>query len=445
MMVQMGQQQKTEQKLTLTREMRQSLKVLQMALPELREYIQEEALANPLLELEEGSPELPVLDRSEEEAPERSEEPFRTGQALSLEELAQPLPQQDFTQMLREQLVRMPGLTDRTRSICEYLIECLDERGYLLFSLQEIAKEQGFTLFEAEQALYVLQSLQPAGVGARTLEECLVLQLAAGSAFSAQTIKLVTQGLPLLARSDYKAIMELLQCGRRQAEETAEAVRSLNPIPSQGYYTGDPISYRIPEAEIQVENGTLTLTMNDDYLLPKMKISASVTELLRQDQSTENSSYLKTNTAAATQLIRCVSERRSTIHKLLALILKKQQKFFLGGELTPMTMGQLADEAGLNISTVSRALQEKIIRFNGRTVLVRDLFARAASGESVTGEAVRQQLARFIQNEDKQHPLSDESLRAALEAMQMSVSRRTVTKYREELGIPSSSRRKSTI
>lgn len=457
--MQLGQKQSVEQKLVLTQEVRRSLEILQMTLPELRDHIQEEALSNPLLELEDP-PAIPItsdeqsqsLDEGEGLQDKNFDWEFRNGWNLiepteiSMDKLAQPLPEQSFTQMLREQLMNVPLLDKETRLICEYLIECLDERGYLAFSLKEIAEEAHIPLFKAQQALYLLQSLQPTGVGARTLEECLVLQLAQSQSFNAHTVTLATHGLSLLAHRDYGGIARLLKCSRQEAVRTADIICELKPIPSQGYDTSETTMYQIPEAEVLIEDGELVLRMNTNAFVPVPHINESVVQLLKEDPKEETQVYLKEQVAQAQQVIRCMNDRTSTIQLLLQMILDIQREYFLhGGELSPLTMGQLAERAELNISTVSRALQGKTLRFGGKTLLLKDLFMRAVTemdGRSITSEDIKQQLKRFIEQEDCSHPLSDEDLKIALEAVQISISRRTVAKYREELGILSSCKRR---
>lgn len=457
--VQLGLNHSVEQRLILTQDVRLSLEILQMTLPELREYLQEAALSNPLLELEDppsiqiaGEELLKSADEGEDLPKKCSERDELFGWNLiepaeiSIDKLAQPLPEQSFTQMLQEQLLSVPGLDNETRLICEYLIECLDERGYLAFSLKEIADEAHIPLFLAQQALYLLQSLQPTGVGARTLEECLVLQLAQSKSFNAHTVALATHGLSMLAKKDYNGIARLLKCSRQEALRTADVICGLKPIPSQGYDTCEITMYQIPEAEVLIEGGELVLRMNTEVFVPVPHINESLIQLLKNDSRADTQAYLKKQIAEAQQVTRFVNDRTSTIQMLLQLILDLQREYFLhGGELRPLTMGQLAEQAGVNISTVSRALQGKTLRFNGRTLLLKDLFMRAVTemdGRSITSGNIKQHLEKFIQQEDCSRPLSDEDLRIALEAVQISISRRTVAKYREELGIPSSSRRR---
>jgi RNA polymerase sigma-54 factor len=453
--------------LALTQSMRQSLEVLQMDLPELRSYISEAALANPLLELQEAQQEqelVPPSRREENEDGWNETEPPAQQELSCTVTLSEPgawsvsnseaggspfdcaIEQgESFSDQLHEQLAVLPRLEPRMRALCDYLVDCLNEKGYLDFDLGELAAECGETLFAAEQALYIVQSLDPAGTGARSLSECLVLQLSRGGSFNAFTLHTATQGLQLLAENDLDGLAELLACTRAQARAAADAVRALNPIPSSGYGRSGHTAYQIPEARLECRNGTMTLEMNRTFL-PRLRISRETEKLLQDSGMPEDLRYLKENETKAKQLIQCVEKRGSTIERLLQAIVHRQEGYFCRREpLQPMTMGELAKELGLNISTVSRALNGKSILFDGQDLPLKKLFSStitSAQGVTVTSSSVKRYLALFVKAEDPGKPLSDDELRLALEAVHLPVSRRTIAKYREELGIGSSSARK---
>lgn len=442
------------QKQTLSQAQRQSLQVLQMPLTELGAYLQEQVLANPLLDLE-----LPPTASLPDAAPDPSplqEEDDRWDLAYSessgawdaapgapADGCADLLPSsaqgETLTDAIHEQLLSMQHLTPRLRALCLYLAECLDENGFLPFSLAELAAEQHTSLFEMEQALYVLQSLQPAGVGARGLEECLVLQLARTPHFSALTLHLVQRGLPLLARNDLPGLAALLGCTEAQAAQAAQAVRGLSPRPSRGYGAGGFTAYQVPEAVFYL-SGTAVRAALNRRSLPRLSVNEEACALLRGSDAPDACAYLREQLAAANGLMRSVQEREGTLRRLLELAARAQEGFFLRREAPrAFTLTQAAGELGLSLSTVSRAVQGKTVQFERRCFPLRALFpaALAAEGE-VSGEQVRRRLQSFVSAESKAHPLSDEALRAALSAVHLPVSRRTVAKYREELGIPAS-------
>lgn len=469
--MELGLGQKLEQRQVLSLSMRQSLAVLQLPLPELRDYLEEQLLSNPLLEMEGVNWEpLPTAEQeivgshseqeagweaetvtSPEEAVWRSRyddvwEQSQTDQTGDLSAFADQ--GESYTDLLCQQLGEMASLPELTRKLSLYLVECLNTSGYLAFDLSELAQEKHVPLFEMEQALWVVQSLQPAGTGARSLTECLILQLAQSGDFSAHTIRLVQDdGLSLLAKNDLLGIARLLGCTKQQAQIAAEAVRRLNPIPSRGYAAGAATQYQVPEAIFHRQGGQLVIEANQT-LIPRLQLNEQTAEILRQSPDASDKAYLKRQTANAKQLITCLENRQNTLALLLDEIVRRQKDFFLSGApLVPMTMAQLAEALQVNISTISRAVQGKSIQFEGKNLWLKDLFTTGvpAAGGSVSNEGVHRQIARFISAEDPRAPLSDEDLRAALAATGVKISRRTVAKYREELGIASSSVRRKKL
>ena len=241
------------QKLTLTPAMRQALRCLQLPIPELSELLQEEALSNPLLNAE--PPEHTA--RETLSAPEiREDSIWRVGGQRDPEEdrtdheprVAQ---EQTFQEYLHKQLGQNRLIDSRLRALCDYLVGCLDSRGYLDCPIPQLAQELGCPLSDLEQALFAVQMLDPPGVGARNLSECLILQLAQGPYFNALTVAIARDGLDLLAAQDYKGLCKKLGAKRGEVDLACRAIRSLNPIPSRGFSSGAPLSLSIPDATIR--------------------------------------------------------------------------------------------------------------------------------------------------------------------------------------------------
>ena len=276
--------QQQAQKQVLSQSLRRSLEVLQLPQTELEGYLQEAVLSNPLLEMELPQ-DARLPDPEQEPARAMAERESDTWESSDSESaavwdlpaawegsagedfaarLADPRAQgENLTDALAEQLLHMPRLTDGMRRLCVYLIECLNENGFLEFDLADLAREQGVPLFDMEQALYIVQDLQPAGVGARSLTECLVLQLARTDHFNPHTLRLVQpDGLERLAKGDVGAIARLLDCGQADARQAAAAVRALNPRPAQGYGTGGALACQIPEAVFRLEDGRVRIELN---------------------------------------------------------------------------------------------------------------------------------------------------------------------------------------
>lgn len=463
--------QSQEQKQILSQTQRQSLEILQMPVLELEEYLQEKAMENPLLELElPAEQHLPDLEDDRQDAARRETDTWEAagsetaavwdlpaGEGLGswgrggdeeqdpMASLADPAGQgESLTQALQEQLLHMPRLTDGMRRLCNYLAECLNENGFLEFALEDLAAEQGVSLFEMEQALYLLQSLQPAGVAARTLPECLVLQLSRTRDFNEYTVRLVQSGLELLAKNDLTGIARLLGCTQAQARQAAQVVRGLNPRPAQGYGAGSPLLCQIPEAVFRKEDGRIKIEL-ERRLAGRLRLDQQTCALLKDCAEPQAKAYYREKNTQAQQLMRALNERENTMVRLLEELANRQKEFFLrGGALQPMTQTQMAQDLGLSLSTVSRAVQGKTLQFEGKSLPLKYFFTSGVQveGGQVSSESIKQQLRRFVQAEDPAKPLSDEALRAALEAVNLPVARRTVAKYREELGIPSSSARR---
>lgn len=458
------QSQKQTQQLMLTQAMRQSLHILQMPLLELREYVAEAAAENPLLEVDCPEGEV-ALEPEPEEAfepdnPHNPEDFFLSaehwsaagtrrraeeGASLDAGDLADHSAwEEKLSDVLNEQLLGL-GLPKDTVEICRYLIDCLNGDGYLDFPIEKLAREMGCTVFAAEQALYFLQSLQPAGVGARSLQECLILQLARGKDFNADTLTLVKEGLPLLAKHDMAGLERLLQAPPARVRAAAAAVAALEPLPARGYGAGGPTHYILPDATVRRTREGLAAELNT-ALEPRARLDEENCRLLRESRDPASVAYLKSNLASAGELLQGLENRKNTLQKILNCVLEGQREYFLSAApLAPLTMEQVAARLGLNVSTVSRAVQGKYISFGGGVIPLRSLFSAAlpgSGGAGLTPASVKLQLRALVEGEDPQKPLSDEALARVLAQKGMEISRRTVAKYRQELEIPSSAQRR---
>ena len=418
------------QKLTLTPAMRQALRCLQLPIPELSELLQEEALSNPLLNAE--PPEHTASETLS--APEiREDSIWRVGGQRDPEEdrtdheprVAQ---EQTFQEYLHKQLGQNRLIDSRLRALCDYLVGCLDSRGYLDCPIPQLAQELGCPLSDLEQALFAVQMLDPPGVGARDLSECLILQLAQGPYFNALTVAIARDGLDLLAAQDYKGLCKKLGAKRGEVDLACRAIRSLNPIPSRGFSSGAPLSLSIPDAAIRCEQGHIIIEV-DHHALPKLSINQDYADMLHKSDDPAVQDYIKEQLGRARAMIGNLQGRYDTLTRLLAALTAAQPDYFLhGGDLKPLTMQQLA----------------KSVLFNGLVVPLRSFFtAPARTDGQVSSQAVKQRIQRFIQAEDPTAPLSDDAVCAALSAAGINISRRTAAKYRAALGIPPASARKA--
>lgn len=431
-----------KQKLSLTPRMRQSLEYLQVSLIELDEMLREEALSNPLLIVRSPSFEGAPPVRRRESSALRSQAAWdRSGQEM--DPLDRYVRDATFQEHLEEQLGQFPGLDREMLWICRFLVGCLDERGYLDCALEELEEETHIPYERLEQALFVIQMLDPPGVGARSLSECLTLQLAQGDHFDELTLHIIQSGLESLAKGDRRGLCKRFSAEPGAVAAACDTIRSLSPIPSRGFRGREQVPYVVPDALISRRGGKLTVEL-DHAAMPQVEIDLEYAGGLADPSDQEVQRYIQEHTAKARQLIGCVDGRYRTLLRLLHVVTALQRDLFLGGDLRPMTMQQVAGEMGLNVSTVSRAVKDKWICFEGRCFPLRELFTAAVpvSEEGISAQMVKRQIWELIREEDRSSPLSDEQIRAALEREGIQVSRRAVAKYRSQLQIPASSMRR---
>ncbi len=437
------------QKQILTQAMLQSLHCLQMPSLELREFLHEAALSNPLLEVEDAPHDGPRPETMEA-APEtdlpierREQLIWEGGGGLSdfTSCLTRP---QTFSEYLDAQLGQSAPLDGRMLALSRYLVGCLNSAGYLDCELHELAQEMDVTEQELEQALFAVQALDPPGVGARSLSECLLLQLAQGREFTEVNIHMIRFGLPLLGESDYAGLAKLLDVSPGEARRAGDVVRALNPIPSRGFCSARGTALIAPEAVIRRAGDGLVIEMNEGAV-PRVSLNREYCALVGDPGCQEAQLYLKEKLAEAKNLLNNMESRHETLFRLLCALVREQEGYFLRREdLLPMTMEQMAQRLSLNVSTISRAVKDKYVQFDGRIFPLRKLFSTALpTGGSA--EAARNRLRRFVEAEAPDRPLSDEALAQALSGVGFSLSRRTVAKYRGELSIPPASQRRKRI
>lgn len=386
--MQLEQRQTLSQKLVLTQTMRQSLDCLQLSAPELTEYVQEVALSNPLLDVQSPTyyeTELPSEAAPAEREPleVRETDSWRGVTSSGMEDV------QDFTAFLTrektfrdhltEQIGQMKLVDDELLRLCRFLIDCLDERGYLDCPLEELSREFDIPLFSLEQALFAVQMLDPSGVGARNLSECLTLQLAQDRSLDPLALKIARDGLEMLGKRNFSGLAVLLGVSVNEAKAAASKVLALNPIPSRSFAGSEQIAYVAPDAEFSVQQGQLVIELNE-RILPRLSVNAEYAALMNTSDDPEVQRYVKEKLSEAQALIKGVHTRCDTLVQMLTLIGREQHGFFCGGEaLLPVTMQQLSEKMGVSTSTVSRAAQNKYLQFQGRIIPVRSFSPRRSA------------------------------------------------------------------
>ena len=447
-----------EQKLVLTHEMQLSIKVLQMSANELREYINDEFAENPILDIQENisnsadskSKELDKYDYKEMikylEFDNYGAQSYGSYDDEVISHFNFISEKKSLKEYLYEQINEIEE-NDLIISIAGYIIESLDHRGYLEISVEEIAKEINIDKALVEEALEVVQDLEPYGIGARNLKECLKIQLINLGLIDDILEKIVDDHLEDIANSRYVNIAKSLNISPREAQRYGDIIRKLEPKPSRGFFTGEDVKFIIPDAEIRNIQGEFYIIMNDG-ILPKLSVNNAYKEVLNTNADENTTEYVKEKLNKAISIVKSIEQRRSTLYKVLEKIVEKQKDFLLKGVnyIKPMTLKEISEDIKMHESTVSRAIKDKYILTSFGTIKIKDLFVSKLSvgknDEDVAVTIIKNKIKNMIDKENKKKPLSDQVICDNLNDEKINISRRTVAKYREELGIQSSSKRK---
>ncbi|XZH06140.1 RNA polymerase factor sigma-54 [Clostridium perfringens] len=448
-----------EQKLIMTQQMQLSIKLLQMSTYDLREYIEKEFSENPVLEAQyedtkEVSKEQDRLEYKELVKYLESDNYGSQSYGEYDEEGISPFTfiskPESLTDYLEGQILELP-IDEYMRSVCSYMVECLDQKGYLDIKKEELMNELDCSEETFNRALIVIQNLEPAGIGARDLKECLEIQLERKGENDPIVKEIIDNHLDDLADNRYQVIAKDLDITPKKAQDYGDLIKTLEPKPSRGFYTGDEVGFIIPDAEIRKIDGEFLILMNDG-VLPMLSVNPLYKDILKDSTNDkEATEYVKEKIDKAMFLIKSIEQRKSTLHKVLQKILEKQKDYFENGEkyLKPMTLKEIGEKLEMHESTISRAIRDKYILTSMGTIKIKDLFVNSISNkeksdgeEDVTVINIKKVLEEVIKEEDKRKPLSDQAISEILKEKGMAISRRTVAKYREELGIKSSSKRK---
>lgn len=460
------------QKLIITPELKLAITLLQYSALELQDHIQEELLSNPVLEVSEAK-EISKETESEMEQSETEVSEGESGEDFSWEEYfkemyldrraypseaAGVIPDYQPTvencadhchtmvDDLLEQL-RLQDLTMRQYSAAAFLAGNLNHNGYLEGDLKELSQAIGVETEELEEALAVLQKLEPTGIGCRNLKECLLLQLEKLPERSTLAEEIVKQFLPAAADERFGYIATSLGYDEKQVEEAVALIRTLNPKPGSVYGEGDETRYIVPDVIAEKVEGEYVVTGNESDL-PQLTISPFYQQMLRNAANDEKlSSFIKNKIEKAYWLIRSIEQRRLTLFKVAQQIIDIQKDFLDYGikELRPLTLKEVAAGVGVHESTVSRATSNKYIQTPRGLFPLKFFFSSRLSGtdgRDHSSHSIKNYLQEIIEAENPAKPLSDQSLADLLQKEGVDISRRTVAKYREELSIPASYKRR---
>ncbi len=340
-------------------------------------------------------------------------------------------------------------LNDSLMAICENIIFNINDIGYLAYPLEEITEpmEIPVSIEQANEALDIIQGMEPLGVGARNLKECLLLQLDKRDADYVIAKELISNHLEGVETKKYKLIAKKLGYNLELIRKVIEFIKTLNPKPGS-LFSNERIPYVTPEVKVDCVDGKYEVTLIGDHNLPRIYISSFYKDVLvgkGYDLNTRR--YIRKKIESARWLIDAIEQRKGTLYKVAVKIVEMQTKFFEEGTLGLRTlkMQDVADAVGIHVSTVSRAIAHKYAQTPKGIYELKYFFTGGfmnSDGNMESWEATRQKLAKIVNEEDKLHPLSDEEIATKLKEMGGDIARRTVTKYRRSMKIPSSRKRR---
>lgn len=474
-MLGMNYRQIQEQKQILSHKMIQSAEILQMDVQELENYIQNQAMENPLIDLDEMEKGMAAASEGAESSTDRDQDEFRRklewlnrmdeqNRVYYSEEYEESEEREawnisseknDLKDYVLSQLV-MQLKTERDCECMEFLVYCLDDKGYLTDELSELGGRLGLDEPGLMHYLELLQSAEPAGVGARTLAECLQIQLrrmAAGGLLENQDLDFLiklTESVVALGKRHFKQIAEQLMCSVEDVITGCDVIRMLNPIPGNSFSTREEMRYVKPDVTVVKFENYLEVLVND-MNLPQVTVNSYYLNIMKEDSSAETMEYLQDKYKRVQWLQHCIAERTSTLKRVAKEIVAIQQNFFeeKGGHRVPMSLRDIADRLDIHESTVSRTVKNKFLQCAWGVYPLNYFFVKkvaaepGGAAETLTPELVQQKIREIIDGEDKKKPLSDQKISDLLSTQKIAISRRTVAKYRGEMMIADATGRKS--
>ncbi len=450
---------------TLSQRMIQSAEILQMTSQELNTYINELALENPVIDIVE-----PPTAEEQRESIEQQEwlnsfneenyylyqrqnndddYDFKSSWNINTDD-GETLQDYLWSQLITE------NFTDQETEIIKFMLECLDNKGYLEESTETIASYFGTDTEIVEDLLSDLQALDPSGVCARTLEECLKLQLERRDILTPVLESIIDNCLEMVAKNQIPAIARKLRLSPTETAGYCQIIKSLNPKPGVSFSSRDQLRYIIPDVTIVKFKDHFDILLNES-MYPTIELNSYYRQMNQNPESSELKEYLGNKIRQAEWVKQCVTQRGKTLMQVSRAILEHQEEFFTFGpaHLNPLRLADIAQELDIHESTVSRAVSKKYLQcswgvypmnfFFSRSGAFRESSSSESGTQSVTAADIKRVLREIIEEENKKKPYSDRLLGEKLAERGISISRRTVAKYREEEGIADASGRKEYV
>lgn len=442
------------QKLIMTTELRQAIQLLQFNSIELNEYIASELEENPMLEMEQLPKEMETvaIDSKDQdiEWKEYIEKYDDVSYKPEIDKNTKDFNIEAFItqdQTLKDHLISqlyMMNLKEKESVIANYIIENIDDNGYLLASMDEIKEATKSPLESVEDALNIVQSLEPLGVGARSLKECLLLQI---KEIDEPIINhIIENHLEDIAFNRINKIAKDNDLSQLEIQRICDSIRTLEPKPGRLFSnSSQETKYIVPDATILLVEGEYVIQVND-FTGPKLNINNFYRNMLMDGGDKNATEFLQEKLNSAVWIIKSIEQRRQTIYKVVESILKYQIEFFEEGEkkLAPLTLKEVADDIEMHESTISRATNGKYVQTPRGLFELKYFFTSSLSCSTgdISSTSVKSMIKDLIDKEDTKKPLSDDKISKILETKGTKISRRTVAKYRDEMEIPSSTMRK---
>ena len=450
---------------TLSQRMIQSAEILQMTSQELNTSINELALENPVIDIVE-----PPTAQEQRESIEQQEwlnsfneenyylyqrqnndddYDFKSSWNINTDD-GETLQDYLWSQLITE------NFTDQETEIIKFMLECLDNKGYLEESIETIASYFGTDTELVEDLLSDLQALDPSGVCARSLEECLKLQLERRNMLTPVLESIIDNCLEMVARNQIPAIARKLRLSPAETAGYCQIIKSLNPKPGVSFSSRDQLRYIIPDVTIVKFKDHFDILLNES-MYPTIELNSYYRQMNQNPESSELKEYLGNKIRQAEWVKQCVTQRGKTLMQVSRAILEHQEEFFTFGpaHLSPLRLADIAQELDIHESTVSRAVSKKYLQcswgvypmnyFFSRSVAVQESSGNENGAQSVTAADIKRVLREIIEEENKKKPYSDRLLGEKLAERGISISRRTVAKYREDEGIADASGRKEYV
>ena len=441
-----------QQKTIMTPQLRQAIEVLQLSAQELQDLIQEEFLENPVLEFDTYKKE-------------DIEEKTYDNKDINLDEFNKYLNENKISEnfysdkyynfeaiitnkiSLQEHLINqldMHNTRNHDYKLAQYIIGNIDDNGYLRICIDDIAIKFNVVTSKVLDAVKLIQSFEPDGVGAANLQECLLIQAKSRDDSNEIALKILEEYWDDIVGYKIKNIAKKISCLPEEIEKAIDFIKTLNPKPGIAY-NQESVQYVVPDVVVKKIDAEFIIIVND-YGIPKLMINDSYKKI-STDIDNDTKKYLNNKFSSAMSLIKSIEQRRNTLGKVMKKIVEYQELFFCHGHnyLQPLTMKKIAEEIEVHESTVSRAVANKYADTPFGIMLIRNFFIGNIVNENNEGIAttrIKKIIKEIIMGEDQNRPLADQDICERLKSSDISISRRTIAKYREQMGIESSSKRK---